>query len=331
MINSLWKYVSNNQIIAALLLVAAAWFLYEIREILIAIFIAYIIMAALAPIVDFLTKHKLSKGIAAAIAYIVALSFFVLLIVPLVPFFITQVQVLFANFPFYLNRAADVLGLSITQSQIQSFFTSELNTIGSNAINVTQKVFGGLFSIITILVVSFYLLLERNNIKNNIALLFHKQKKGEVIAIVSQIEERLGAWLTGQIVLSLFIGGLTWLSLTLIGLQFALPLAVLAGILEVVPTLGPLIAAVPAVIVALTVSPTTAIIVVLIYAGIQLLENNILVPRIMQKAVGLNPIVVIIGIIIGSKLFGVPGALLSIPFISMCLVVGRHIRNNRED
>ena len=104
-----------------------------------------------------------------------------------------------------------------------------------------------------------------------------------------------------------------------------MPLAVIAGLLEIVPTIGPIIAAIPAIIVALNISFPMALIVGVAYFLIQLLENNILVPRIMQRAVGLNPIVIIIGIIIGGKLLGVPGALLAIPFISLLVVIYRNI------
>ena len=140
----------------------------------------------------------------------------------------------------------------------------------------------------------------------------------------------MGAWFRGQIVLSFSIGFLTWISLLILGLPFALPLALLAGILEIVPTIGPIISAIPAVIIALNISPTMALLVVLLYIIIQLLENNILVPRIMEKAVGLNPIVIILGVIIGSKLMGIAGALLAVPFISLVVVVISSVRDNKR-
>ena len=140
-----------------------------------------------------------------------------------------------------------------------------------------------------------------------------------------QIEEKLGNWLRGQIVLSVSIGVTTWVVLTLLGVDFAFPLAVIAGILEIIPTIGPIISAVPAIIVALNISPILAGVVAISYFLIQLLENNILVPRIMQRAVGLNPIVIIIGIIVGSRLLGVAGALLAIPFIVFLVVIYRNL------
>ena len=134
----------------------------------------------------------------------------------------------------------------------------------------------------------------------------------------------------GQLLLMLAIGLATFLGLILLGIPYALPLAILAGLLEIIPTLGPILAAVPAVIIALTISPGMAIVVVGLYIVIQMLENNILVPKIMQRAVGLNPVIVIIGVVIGANLLGVAGALLSIPFIALLAVLYRGFSSSSE-
>jgi len=128
-----------------------------------------------------------------------------------------------------------------------------------------------------------------------------------------------------------FIGSLTWIVLTLMHIPYALPLAVLAGLLEIIPTIGPIISAVPAVIVGLSISPTLAFAAVIGYILIQAIENNFLVPIIMQNAVGLNPIIVILAIVIGSKLMGIAGALLAIPFVSFLLVVFQNIEVIRPE
>ena len=142
---------------------------------------------------------------------------------------------------------------------------------------------------------------------------------------MQRVDDKLGNWLRGQIVLSICIGVMSWIGLMLIGMPFALPLALIAGFLEIVPTLGPILSAIPAVIVALTISPTLAVGVLVLYILIQLTENHIIVPKIMQHAVGLNPVVIILGIMIGANLMGLVGALLSIPFISFVILLFRSI------
>lgn len=329
--NPVIKYLLHNQFIAALLLIVAGWFVIEIRGILIAIFISYIVMAALSPLVDFLISQKVPKVLSVFIAYLTTLSILVILIFPLVPFFVSQIQALFNGFPVYFDRAARLLGINFSPNQINSLLTSQLGLIGSNAFTVTGKVLGGLFTIITILAVSFYMLLDRDRIKKNTASLFPDLVQAKVVSTITRIEDRLGAWLRGQIILSVFIGVITFIALSVLGLEFALPLAVLAGILEIIPTIGPIISAVPAIIVSLAISPTMTLIVILVYIGIQMIENNVLVPKIMQRAVGLSPLTIIVGIMIGGKFLGIIGALLSIPFISMLVIIFNSLRSVEEN
>lgn len=324
---SFFKSLLSNQIIVALLVLAVAWLLLEISGVIIAGFIAYIIMAASAPAVDFLQRYKLPRALAAALVYLTVLAILILLIFPLVPFFATQINALFKGFPAYVHNAAGLIGVNFNASGLQQLFGSEFAGLSRNAIEFTTKIFGGFFTLLTIVVLSFYLLLDHERVKQSFASLFTPKLRPKAYHVIDKVEFKLGAWLRGQIALSFFVGFLTWLGLSLVGVEYALPLALLAGMLEIVPTIGPILAAVPGIIVALSISQTTALLVAGVYIVIQLLENNLLVPRIMQKAVGLNPIVVILGIIIGGKLLGILGALLAVPFISLAVVITSEVAN----
>ena len=319
--NPFIKYLFTNQVIAALLLIIIGLFILKIKGILIAIFISYIIMAAFLPFVDALRKRRVPKVLSVVIPYVIVFAFFTSLVIPLIPFFASQIQSLFVIFPRYLDQAARILGIQIDASKLGSFFGSEIGLISQNAFALTSKVFGGVFSILTIFVVSFYLLLDHDRIKKYLVNLFPIQNQKGVLLLTSRVEEKLGGWFRGQIILSLFIGVITWIGLTLLGIEFALPLALIAGILEIIPTIGPIISAIPAIIVALNTSFNSALIVTVFYFFVQTIENNLLVPRIMQKAVGLHPVVIIIGVIVGSELLGILGALLAIPFISLLLII----------
>lgn len=314
-------YLLKNQVIMALVLIVLGWVIIHTRGVLVSIFISYILMAALLPFVQFLVRKGLPKIIAALIAFIGILTLLILLIFPLISFFGSQIQSLIVGFPTYIDQSAKTLGFNVNSLQLQSYFARELDNIGSNAFFVTRQVFGGLFSTLTIIIVSFYLLLDHDTFKKWIARFFHREDRSRVLETLREVDDKLGAWLRGQIFLSVAIGVTTWIILSILGLPNALPLALLAGMLEVIPTLGPILAAIPAIIVALTISTPLAIAVIIAYTFIQLLENNILVPKIMQRAVGLNPIIVIIAVTTGASLMGVSGALLSIPFISFIVVL----------
>lgn len=326
--NPILNYLAGNQFLTTLLILGLIWLAIELSGILIIIFISYIMMAALSPFSDFLIQKKVPKILSVVIPYLLAIAILVLLIFPLVPFFTSQIQLFFKTLPTYINQTAKLSNITIDVSNINDIIATDFDVIGKNALNVTGKIFSGVFSVFTTFVISFYLMLGRDRLKKEaIALVPSRyQKKG--IEILTQIEQKLGAWFRGQIVLSFSIGFTTWIALTLLGLPFALPLALLAGMLEVVPTIGPIIAAIPAIIVALTISPTIAISVVIFYIVIQMLENNILVPKIMEKAVGLNPIVIIVGVLMGGKFLGILGALLAVPFIAMALIIVKSLRTS---
>ena len=129
----------------------------------------------------------------------------------------------------------------------------------------------------------------------------------------------------GQLILSLLIGTTTFIGLTLLGVEYALPLAIIAGLLEVVPVIGPIISGIPAVLVALTVSPLLAVLVGGLYLAIQQVESHVIVPQVMKRAVGLNPLLVILAVSVGTRLLGISGALLAVPIAVVIQVVAKEI------
>lgn len=321
MIQRFFNYLIRNQVVFTLFILVVGWILLQIRDILLSVFFSYIITSSIMPFVRFLRRKHVPKLPAVIIPFVIMLCAIVILIVPLIPFVITQIQSLISGFPLYLKEATQTLGFSLDYNQVQAYLANEAKNFGRNAFAVTTQVFGGIFSFMMIFIISFYLLLYYDEVKKIFAQLFRPDHRPYVLATLDKINEKLGAWLRGQILLCLFIGLLSWITLFFLGVPNALPLALLSGVLEVVPTLGPILSAVPAVIVALTISPTLAITVIIAYILIQLIENNLLVPKVMQKAVGLNPIVVILGVLIGANLIGFSGALLAIPLLTFIIVI----------
>jgi predicted PurR-regulated permease PerM len=325
MLKALFEFLSKNQFIAGIFLIGFVIVLYHLKETILVIFIAYIIVAALNPAVTFLRKKGVPKTLAVLLTFFITLSLFVLLIAPLVPFFVSQIQLLGKSFPYYMQQAGAAAGLRLDAGELGRLITPQ--QIGQNAFALAGGVFGGFFTIISTVAISFYLLLSYESAKSGVSKLFPQKYHQKAEETIEQVNNKLGAWLQGQFILSLVIGLLTWVSLTALQIPFALPLAVLAALFEIVPTVGPIIASIPAIIVALTISPNMALVVVALYIAIQLVENHFLVPRIMQRAVGLNPVIVIIGVIAGGKLLGIPGALLSVPFISLIVLIFRNIED----
>jgi len=320
-VRTLLSYLHKNQFVAALFIIVLGLFFIRIKEILIILFISYIVMTAFRPAVLFLNKKKLPYVLSVLVPYIIFCIFLIILILPLFPFFAAQIQSLANNFPVFLEKSSQAVGFKIDYSNVDSSINSFFRTVGGNLFSITGQVFGGIISVTTIIVVSFYLLLYHDRFEKLIVHLFPQDKKEQARETFLKIEEKLGKWLRGQLVLSLLIGVLSWIFLTLIGIEYALPLAFIAGLLEIIPMIGPVIAAVPAIIVALTISPGLAVTVIIGYIVIQTIESNIFVPKIMQSAVGLNPVIIITAILVGSNFLGVWGALLSVPFVSVVTII----------
>lgn len=329
MVQKFYHYLLRNQVIFALVILAIVWAVIQLRGILVAIFIAYILMAALIPLVNLLTKHRFPKILAVLIPYVSIILLIFLLVVPLIQMFVPEVQSFLTRLPLYLDQSANLFGFRIDGQAVQDYISREVASLGRNAFTVTSRVFSGVFTTISVMFISFYFLMYHEDFKRWLAGFFHKDSREQVIDTLKQVDDKLGAWVRGQLTLSFSIGFMTWAALSLLGVPYALPLAVIAGALEILPTLGPTIAAIPAVIVALTISPGLALTVGIVYIVIQQLENTLLVPKIMQRAVGFNPVVVIISIMIGSSLMGVVGALLSIPFLSFILILFNSV--NEQD
>ncbi|MDP2637791.1 MAG: AI-2E family transporter [Candidatus Levybacteria bacterium] len=328
--NPIVNYIINNHFLATVIILSFVWLAIQLSGILIIIFISYIIMAALSPFSDYLTQKRIPRIIAIIIPYVVTIAVLVLLIFPLIPFFTSQIQQFIKTLPEYVDRTTRLLNVRIDANNINQIITSDFEAIGKNALNVTGKIFSGVFSFFAMFVISFYLMLGRERLRKEASMLIPEKYRKKGLETITQIEKKLGAWFRGQIVLSFVVGFAVWIALTVLSLPFALPLALLAGILEIVPTIGPIIAAIPAVLIAFTISPTIAISVIVVYIIIQMLENNILVPKIMEKAVGLSPIIVIIGVLVGSQFLGILGALLAVPFIAMCIIIFKSFKSSNS-
>ena len=184
--------------------------------------------------------------------------------------------------------------------------------------------------ILTLFVLTFYLLLDWKNLIKVISSPFSGAEEKRIINIISKVEDGLGRWVRGQLLLSLVVGLLTFIGLTIIGIPYALPLSLIAGIFEILPIVGPIIAAVPAVLVGLTISPIMALAAAATFLIVQQLENHLIVPVIMSRVVGVRPPVIIISLLIGANLAGITGAFLAIPIIVVIKILTKELFNEEE-
>jgi len=301
--------ISHKTIIFTLILLASVYILFEIRQILLTFFIGLIFMGALNPSVNKLEKYKIPRWLAILMIYVIVLSVLVVFMAGIVPPFVEQTNKLAKNLPKLFEQ---VTVFGFTPQYITSQF-KVLDNLPREAVKLVLSLFQNLIGILIIFVVTFYLLIEHKNINRYSFFLFGKKSNQKVLRTISLLEKRLGSWVRAQFLLMIIVGTLSYIGFAFLRLEYAVPLAILAGLLELVPNIGPTFATVPAVLVGLTVSPLTALAALAWSFLVQQLENNLIVPKIMKKAVGINPLVTIFSLIIGFKLGGIMGGILAIP------------------
>ncbi len=313
-------------------------FMWLIRNVIFLIFLSILLATGIEPLVRWLRKGPFNKGTGILVVYTLIFGILAAVLYLTVPPLIEEVQRLIAGFtnPQTAKDAIAHIDNDFVRGIASSFYDNAGNLLQSvqpsaaggaatSALSVGLSVFETLFSAITVFVIAFYWLTERPLIKRFVFAFVSEDKRARGRTLWDSVEGKLGAWVRGQLLLMLFIGVLSGVGYTLMGLKFAFALAVFAALTELIPMVGPYIGGAPAVLIALTQSPTLALLVLGYIVVLQLIEGNILVPRIMESAVGVTPLTVIVGILIGSTLMGIGGALLAVPVAAAIQVIFNNI------
>ena len=301
--------ISYRTILFTIFFLIFLWFLWQIKVIIFWVFVSFILMSAIKPLVERLENWRIPRAISVVFIFILLILLLVYIGSAIIPPFVSESVRLVETLPGYLQNISPQFTVDA------QFITQHVTNISQNIVTLTVSVFSNIIAVFTIIIISFYMVAERKNLHEHLSIFMGHKGANRITEIISKIEFRLGAWVRGQLMLMLIIGLSTFIGLALFKLPFILPLAILAGILEIIPIIGPIIAAVPAVLVALTVSPLFALAVAGFYFLLQQVESQVVVPIVMKRAVGLPPLVTIIALMIGSELAGINGALLSIPVV----------------
>jgi predicted PurR-regulated permease PerM len=318
--------ITTGTMLRFILILLGLWLLYVTRDILVLLFMVLIIVAALSPTVDRWSRYLTRPGAVVATFLLIFIGL-TLVFSLLVPPFVDQLRDFSLNLPLYADQLSrsDRPGfldafLNVVRDNLTTI-SSQLSNFSANLLSKTVGVISGVVAIVTVMVLSFYLLLEEEGVRKIYRGLLPDEWHAPFSEITRKIAVKLGAWLRGQLILMFLVGLLTTLGLALIGQPYALTLGIWSGLTEVIPIVGPWIGAVPGVIIGLAESPLQGFLALIVYIVVQQLENTVLVPKIMGKAVGLNPFVVIVAILIGGKLYGLTGVLLSVPLAAAISVV----------
>lgn len=328
-----WTYDVRRWVVIGLV-VAGAIFAYFIRQTIPTLVLAVLLAYLLNPIVTFLTQRlKIPRIAAAALTYVVLIAVLIETTILVTPNIARQVSTLIQDFDTLVVRFLEVgkqipllanWANGLDANEVAQQLREEARGLLDESPRVLAGAASSLFNVFVILVLSFYLVKDADKFAPRLRARLPAAYHDDFDRILGELDKVWSGFLRGQVLLALIIGVVTTVALTILGVRSALVLGILAGLLEVVPTIGPIIAMVPAVFIALfqgsanwAIEPTIfAVIVAITYFGIQQLENHIIVPNVLGASVNLPPVLILAGTIVGASLAGVLGVFLAAPVIA---------------
>jgi predicted PurR-regulated permease PerM len=323
------------------LLLAVLW---ATREALMLVYVSALIAMGLSPFVEFIQQPRRDKAmrrvprwlaILAIYAVIVAVVSFVGLLV--IPPLVSQASALWAELPSEFNRLQTFfIGHKLLTHRVtlEEAVQNAPNGTGGNAVGTAlvaiSSLIGGVFGLITILILTFYLLIEAGAMFDYLVRFVPLGRRGDVAMVAREAVSKVSAWLRAQFILAGVMGTFSAVGLGLMGLPYFYVVALIAAVGETIPIVGPVIGGITAVAVAISVSPKLALMVGAYFLVLHQLEANILVPKIMERSVGVSPVAVLVALLVGGALLGLVGAILAIPTAALLSVIIEEIAAGRD-
>ena len=334
-----------NAVLLFLLVLAGFYGIYRFHHILFALFVAIIFGTMARPIYQWFINRGIHKNLVSGIMLVGLLMLIIGFMFLLLPLLTSQYQTLFSAIPHYYTilrdwiagsnnelvaRLSESLPVSLSLGEQLPGASQDAITTLNTAMRFLGTGLNNIFVAFVLLLLSYHWMVSGSQIIVSSLFIVKQDKRQNILAILQEIELKLTRYLVGQGVLSLSIALLSLVVFLVLRLPNAFLLALIAGLFEAVPMVGPILGAIPAVLVALSMSPTTVIWVVISALLIQQIENNLLVPRIMNKVVGVNPFISILSISAFTSLYGIGGALMAIPLAAVIQLIFDRTLMQRE-
>lgn len=314
-----WQFtsISTGTLVRFVAVILGVYVLYLIGDILAALFLAVIIASAVEPAVEWLKERSVPRLLGVILVYLLIGVVFFIAVYFILPVLVQDLQqVVTKSYP-RLERdvltALRQLGAISTTTEFRGY----LKEFRTNIIDFISAIFGGVLSAFLVVVFSFYLAAQEKGIESFIRLVSPLEYETYILGLWRRSQRKLGRWLRSQLLLGALVGVMIFIGLTLLGVERAFFFALLVGIFELVPVVGPILAAIPAVATAFLSDPRLGLLVIGLYVVVQQLESNVIVPVIMRRNLGLNPLVVVVALIVGAKLGGILGIILAIPITAI--------------
>jgi predicted PurR-regulated permease PerM len=318
--------------------------LWAARDALLLVYVSALIAMGLSPLVKLIerpdgrgVKRRVPRWLAILAIYGVLVAAIVFLGLLVIPPLVSQGAALWAKMPSEFNRFQTFLishRLMVHRVTLEEAVQNAPSGAGGNAVGTVlvaiSSLIGGVFGLITILILTFYLLIEASSMFEYLVRFVPPARRADLATAARQSVAKVSAWLRAQFILAGVMGTFAAIGLGLMGVPYFYVIALIAAIGETIPIVGPVIGGVTAVAVALSVSPKLALIVGAYFLALHQLEANVLVPKIMERSVGVSPVAVLVALLVGGALMGLAGAILAIPTAALLSVILEEIAAGRE-
>jgi predicted PurR-regulated permease PerM len=339
---SLVRYTLGMTVLAVVVVYAA----YRVRNVLLLLYVSGLLAIGFSPIIRLIEKQRLlpvgekrfPRWLAILVLYLFVIGTLVGIGMLIFPPLYEQGRAFVDAAPQMFDRAQDFLiQRGILREHIgwrEAVEKAPVGEGGGGAVNTVfgaiMGVLGGIFGFLTVLILTFYILVDADNLRNGLLHLFSRDDRPRVAAASKEIVGKVSAWLGGQLLLAAIIGATSAIGLYLLGIPFFYVLALISAIGEMIPIVGPFLAAIPAVAVAASVSPQKVLLVIIFFIVQQQIENHVLVPKVMERQVGVSAVTVVVALLIGGNLLGIVGAILAVPTAAILQVVFTEVTKQKN-
>ena len=313
------------------------YILYSIKDILLWTLFGLIISILFNPAINFLERRRIPRVIAAIFVYVAVFAILSLIFYWTIPIFIIEAQQFIQLFPQYFEKLAPPLrGLNIEAFENFETFTQTLQDwlvrASSSIFGAIVSIFGGIFSTTTIFAIAVFFSIEEKEVDKAMKLLAPKKNETYFLRLWERCQIKTAAWFGARALSSLFVGLITYITLRIFSIEYAAVLALFAGVMDIIPVLGPIFSGLIIIILTSLSSPAKAFLILIALILIQQIEGNVITPILTKKMVGLPAILVLIALLIGGKLWGILGAVLTIPLVGVIYEFLRdYLQKRREE
>jgi len=340
--------ISSATIIKTILFFILILFLYFFRDLVLVILTAIVIASSIEPLTKWFVKRKIPRVLAIIFIYLCATGILVGIFMTFLPLILEETSNLSESIPQYVNsvdlwpsinssgflsdKTVQDLSASFALSDIINGLKSTINHTFNGFWQMVSSIFGGLLSFILIVVFSFYFAVQEYGIANFLKIVTPLSHEKYVIDLWKRSQLKIGRWMQGQILLALFIGILVYLGLMILGVKYALLLAILAALAELIPLFGPILAAIPAVLIGFLDGGTSlGFMIIGLYVIIQQFENHLIYPLVVKKVVGVPPLMVIIALLVGAQLAGFLGIIIAVPIAAVLMEFANDMERKKRN